>query len=254
MIKHLILIPAICLPFLFLSCKKDEKVVTPETPTVAEPSVSMNFDARVNGQSMQPDTWYLNFFADSFTVRRFNYYISNVKLKRVDGFVYSEPESYHLNKHIDHKDNFTLSNVPEGTYNAIEFLIGVDSLRNVSGAQTGDLAVSEQMFWEWNTGYIFFKLEGACKTADPNREDFAVHIGGFSGRDNAIQKCTFALLNPIVAEKGKKSQVYFQVNMEEIFKNPQNLDIETIMNGGGSILKTVASNYNDMFKVDRVQN
>ena len=32
-----------------------------------------------------------------------------------------------------------MAGVPEGNYTKVEFLIGVDSLRNTKGAQTGDL-------------------------------------------------------------------------------------------------------------------
>ncbi|MES2680474.1 MAG: MbnP family protein [Bacteroidota bacterium] len=252
--KQSLLILSLCTSFLFFSCKKDEKVEDPVVPPTSAPAVAMSFEALMNGKVLKPNVWYVNFYADSFTVRRFNYYISNVKLKRMDGFVFSEPESYHVNKHIDLKEAFTINNVPEGTYTGIEFIIGVDSARNVSGAQTGDLSVEEQMFWEWNSGYIFFKLEGDCRTGDPNKEDFAIHVGGFTGKNNALQKCTFTLADPIVAKNGKKSSVFYQVLMEEIFKNPADLDIETISNGGNAALKSVSDNYRDMFKIARVQN
>jgi hypothetical protein len=35
---------------------------------------------------------------------------------------------------------------------AIKFLLGVDSLKNVSGIQTGALDPAKGMFWTWNTG------------------------------------------------------------------------------------------------------
>ena len=38
--------------------------------------------------------------------------------------------------------NFTIKDVPYGKYKSVEFLIGVDSVRNFSGAQYGALAVS----------------------------------------------------------------------------------------------------------------
>jgi hypothetical protein len=42
-------------------------------------------------------------------------------------------------------------------YNRLSFVIGVDSARNVSGAQTGALDPANGMFWTWNTGYIMAK-------------------------------------------------------------------------------------------------
>jgi hypothetical protein len=253
---------------LFVSCKKDQKIETVPTPLppVVQPppatdtasktgSFVFDFRAFVNGKALKTDTWYVNFNNDSFTVNRFNYYISNIKLKRNDGSVFVEKESYHLIKHIDGKETFTISNVPEGIYSDIEFVIGVDSARNVSGAQTADLDVVYDMFWEWKSGYIFFKIEGDCKVAsDPNLENYGWHIGGFSAKNNCLQKCTFTLKNPLIAGKGKRSSVFYHTLLEEIFVQPQNLDIAAISANPSKMFKTVSANYADMFVIDRVQN
>lgn len=243
---------ATCIPLLW-SCKKDTITETPDEPERTG-NLTFEFKPFVNNKPLMPKTWYLNFFNDSFTVTRLNYYISNVKLKMADGTVFSEKESYHLNKHMENRETFMLGGIPEGTISGIEFIIGVDSSRNVSGAQTGALDVNEEMFWEWNTGYVFFKLEGECRTADPNRIDFSFHIGGFTGKNNCLQKCTFKLSQPIVITAGKTSSVFYHTNVEEVFKNPADLDIETVMQGGSTYLKAVSDNYSDMFTIDHVQN
>ena len=50
--------------------------------------------------------------------------------------------------------------LPEGDYTELQFLLGVDSLHNVSGAQTDDLDPAKDMFWTWNSGYVMAKMEG----------------------------------------------------------------------------------------------
>ena len=159
-----------------VSCRKDTKTETPpvteplvvtpvDTTKKSEPSLSFSFKALANDAPLVMSTnstnkGYVNAGGDHFTVTLFNYYISNIRLKKADGSEYVEPESYHLIRHGEGKTTFTVSNLPEGNYTSMEFLIGVDAPRNTSGAQTGDLDVSNNMFWDWNQGYVFFKLEG----------------------------------------------------------------------------------------------
>ena len=69
---------------------------------------------------------------------------------------------------IDESDADThepVLSVPEGEYKTLSFILGVDSLRNTMDVsqRTGVLDVSgaaTDMYWSWNSGYIFFKMEG----------------------------------------------------------------------------------------------
>jgi len=111
------------------------------------------------------------------------YYLSNFQFRKTDGSWWSHPFSYNL---ISLSDNpnyaFSLPDLPFGTYDAVRFLIGVDSARNVSGAQPFDLAPSNGMFWSWSSGYIMIKFEGSSPQAALN--SFSFHIGGFKDSDN----------------------------------------------------------------------
>jgi hypothetical protein len=64
-----------------------------------------------------------------------------------------------------------------GRYQSLELMLGVDSARNTSGAQTGALAPDSGMFWAWNTGYIHTKLEGTLSRSAAGT--FAWHMGGY---------------------------------------------------------------------------
>ena len=73
----------------------------------------------------------------------------------------------------------TLSDVPEGSYTEMSYVLGVDSTRNVSGAQAGALSTANGMFWSWSTGYIMLKAEGTSPNSGTG--SFSFHLGGFSG-------------------------------------------------------------------------
>ncbi|WP_236145216.1 MbnP family protein, partial [Nostoc sp. CMAA1605] len=64
---------------------------------------------------------------------RADLYLSNVKLVREDGSVWSEPESYHLLRlptAAAGRGSLTLKDVPYGTYTGITFSFGVDEAHN----------------------------------------------------------------------------------------------------------------------------
>mgnify|MGYP001597304695 CR=1 FL=1 len=236
------------------SCKKDTEIIVPDS--AKEPSVIFNYKALVDNAVLVPSKCYKNANNDSFTVTKLNYYISNLKFRRDDGTVYSEPNSYHIIKHVEGVTSFTVLNMPEGNYNQIEFLIGVDSVRNVSGSQTGDLSPDSLMFWDWSTGYIFFKFEGQYKnTATPIPDFYSMHIGGFKAPDNFIKKCTFNLSTHLIAEKNKQSKVFYNTSINEIFTNPIIVDFGTYASvGGGRKAHEISDNYQDMFTIDRIEN
>lgn len=120
---------------------------------------------------------------DTMTFTKIKYYISNIQLQKADDSWWVEDESYHLIE-LGLTNEIKLTKVPSGDYKAIRFTHGVDSLRNVSGAQEGALAVTNNMFWSWNNGYIMLKAEGNSPQA--NSGNFRYHLGGFSGANNVV--------------------------------------------------------------------
>jgi hypothetical protein len=70
-------------------------------------------------------------------------------------------------------------------------MVGVDSLRSTMDItkRTGvldpaNLTGTDKMYWNWNTGYIFWKLEGTSPQApvDPSgNRNFRFHIGLYGG-------------------------------------------------------------------------
>lgn len=245
-------IPALALLLLW-SCTKDT-IVVEEKPN---PQVVVDFKAVVKSAALVPNTqWYTNASLDSFTVTKFNYYISNIKLVREDGSVYTEPESYHLIKHVEGLTTFTLNDVPEGNYTRMDFLIGVDSTRNVSGAQTGALDPANQMFWEWNTGYIFYKMEGAFNTlSQPVKGDYAIHIGGFTGKYSCLQKGSVLLNSNLKPKKGSASTIRINTHVEEVFTKPVTIGFDDYYSAiGNPMFKSLSENYKDMFELAGIDN
>jgi hypothetical protein len=246
----------ICFVFLLLafwSCKK-KPTTSQETPATVTSSVDVNITNVVGTMPLALNTQtYINANQDTFTVSLFKYYISNIKLLRQDGSFFSEPNSYHLISEDDTiSSKFSIQNVPVGEYTGIEFIIGIDSTRNCSGAQTGPLDPLMDMYWDWAQGYIFAKLQGTYNTTG----GYMLHVGGFTGQWSAIVKSTPSFGgNKIQLGDAHSSKIFMKADVLEWFKTPTQIDLsayETVAIGKKS--HEIAVNYSDMFSVSAIQN
>ena len=143
-------------------------------------------------------------------------------------------------------------------YLEMEFLIGVDSTRNVSGAQEGALSVANNMFWSWNSGYIYIKMEGSSPQANGN--SFVYHIGGFKSPHSAIQHSHFDFGSSLLKIKpGASPQVHAFVDISKLFNAEHggtNLSVGTlpVMTMPGANAKALATNFHHAFKFDHIHN
>lgn len=128
------------------------------------------------------------------SVSTLRFYVSHVALHAAGRVVWSDGDRCHL---VDASDSARLIialPTPAGIgADSVSFLLGVDSLTNVSGALGGDLDPTKGMYWAWNSGYINFKLEGRS-TACPARDHrFEFHLGGYLPPDRSVQHVSVAV-------------------------------------------------------------
>ncbi|TND10041.1 MAG: hypothetical protein FD123_723 [Bacteroidetes bacterium] len=244
--------------FVFSSCKK-ENPQPGDDGTPATGSLTVSLSTNVNGQPLVLGTQtYLNEAGDSFTVSMFRYYLTNIVLYRPDGSTYVEPESYRLISESQPGSlTFSINGVPPGDYSSMRFMIGVDSTRNVSGAQTGALDPANGMFWTWSTGYIHAKFEGTSPSSPGAGHMVAFHVGGFNGPHHGIRgvSTSFGTARASVSTTSTPT-VFFDVNLAEWFKNPNTISFATEYNNTGvnPTNKMIADNYADMFTLNHIQN
>lgn len=232
-------------------------------------SIHIEFDNYAGEEDLVFNTDYINSSGETFRVTKLNYYISNIRLTTTSGTEYVVPQdsSYFLVMEDDEASQvITLNNVPAGDYNAITFMIGVDSLRSTMdiSKRTGALDPAQGhdgMYWTWNSGYIFFKMEGTSPAAPVDQENkFYYHIGGYGGYDsptlNNIRETTISM-NGGRAEvrAGRSPQVHLHADVLQLFENPTTIKIEdhpSVMFSDFST--TMSANYVNMFSFDHVHN
>jgi hypothetical protein len=244
----------------FSGCKEDE-IPDPVTPTpTPTTSLKIAFTNVVGASPLTLGTTlqYQNLNGDSFAVTTYKYYISNIRLTDNNNNTWSEPESYHLINHANPASCvLTLTGMPAATYTSVTFMIGVDSARNVSGAQTGALDPANDMFWTWNSGYIMAKFEGKSPSSTIVADNVFLHVAGFGGQYAAQRTVspTFGSSTAIVTTT-TIPQINVTCDVQEWFQNPTPIDFSSVnnINTTGAMAATLANNYVDMFTVTSITN
>jgi hypothetical protein len=233
----------------FTSCDKDGS-----TPTATTGTLDVEMENVVGTSPLALNTGnYTTEAGDHFTVTTFNYYISNIKLTKADGSAFIQPDSYYLVKESDAASHhFTIPDVPVDDYTGITFTIGVDSLHNVAGAQAGALDPSNNMFWSWNTGYIFLKMEGISPESPSKALVF--HVGGFMKPYNAIRTVSPSFNGKTVMVRADHSpEIHFHADVLKLFTGMRFADAGSTSHSAGANAVRVANNYSaGMFTVDHI--
>ncbi|CAN5756218.1 hypothetical protein BH11BAC4_BH11BAC4_22330 [soil metagenome] len=262
--KQLLSIITIC-TILFSSCKKDD---APEYNSNVKAELSVEFDNIAGSSDLQLNTGsYVNAAGETFSVSKLKYYVSNFVFTRTDGTVYTVPqnESYFL---IDESDDATHEPsmyIPEGEYNKVSFILGVDSLRSTKdiSERTGVLDpanTGSDMYWDQSKGYIFFNIEGNS-TASPSAGLFNYHIGGFGGSTiaaiNNIKIITLDLAARGIPQvkSGKKTNIHLMADILKMFTGTANVSIASTPSVMFETFSSnIANNYCAMFRHDHTEN
>ncbi len=246
------------------SCKKND------TPAGSGP-VTFHFDNRYGATDLALGTTYTTSNGESLTPTTFNYFVSNFVLIKADGTQYTVPKDkcYHLVREgVDSSAELTIQDIPAGDYTGVKFIIGVDSAKNTApvSERTGDLDVAgaaSDMYWTWNSGYIFYKLEGTSPQAPyDSMMQMAMmyyHVGGYGGMSSAtinnIRTTTLTTSTAIQVRAGKHPKAYVYADVDAVFNNPVQI---TIAADPGHMFDqfstTISANYADMFSINRVSN
>jgi hypothetical protein len=188
----------------------------------------------------------VNILGDTITIERFRYYVSNFSVKDDKGIIVKLPVDYFLIDEEDLRSKSISFMVPDISIDEVSFLLGVDSIRNVSGIQTGALDPLHGMFWTWNSGYIMAKLEGSSEKVHSAGNRFTYHVGGFRAGMNTTRM--ISLKTPA----GMKSEeIHVKADINRWFKGGSVINIaETpVCHSPGSLAVKLADNYSSMFSI-----
>jgi hypothetical protein len=224
---------------LFSGCKKDSD--TPETTGTGSVNFMVaNVAPASNSSSATLQPLVLNTTTattaanEKFTISTFEYYLSNIKFTKTDGTTYAAPDTYFLVDQATPKTmSFTVPNVPAGDYTGVSFIVGVDA------QQTGltdpikftgkfdALNPAYNMYWTWNSGHIFMKMEGTLTSTSPTKP-LTCHIGGYTAPYNAIVTAAPSFgSNKLTVRTDKVPTIALQANVAKLFDGPNAITLST---------------------------
>ena len=200
---------------------------------------------------------YRNALGQPFSVSMFKYYISNIRFKGRNGNDYVNDQYFLVNEDDGASKTITLNDVLDNAYTSISFILGVDSAHNCRGVQRGALDPLNGMFWAWNTGYIFLKLEGHSPASTSTGNIVEYHIGGYKEPNNCIRTISLSFGDNLFITRSTEKPLYtikIKANVAEVLKNPAAINfskLSSVTDFHNST--TIADNYKDMFSILKVE-
>lgn len=219
----------------------------PERQEPPERNLRLVFHHQLGKEQLETGKTVRNILGDSISIEKFKYYISNISLTNAAGKLVKLPAQYFLVDENETASKTISLSIPNIQISRIGFLLGVDSIRNVSGIQTGALDPMKGMFWTWNSGYIMAKLEGTAEALLTPGHRFTFHVGGFRMGMNTARYIELSL----PSTNSSVQEIHITADINQWFKSASEIKIaETpVCHSPGALAMKLADNYQTMFSI-----
>ena len=145
--------------------------------------VTIRFEHRIDGRPLGLNQqFHTNAFGNRFRVTRLDYLLSDIALRRPDGTWMNSEDWFALISVETKQTTAKLTAVPPGDFSAVRFHVGVNTQINSTepARWPGGHPLNPQrnnLYWNWQQGYVFLALEGRLKKADRKLDGFSYHLG-----------------------------------------------------------------------------
>ncbi len=193
---------------------------------------------------------YTTGLGEQVTINRFQFYISAIKAIDEKGDTTPLSNAHYL---IDISDSLSHTIQVKSTQKIkrLVFTLGVDSLLNISGIQTGSLDPAKGMFWTWRSGYIMAKLHGVSPQANTAGKRFSFEVGGFQDPFNAVRVASLE----IVPTKKTIQEIIIHTDLSKWFGAIDPITIAQTPNchQPSKLAMQLANNYAQSFTIASIQ-
>ena len=216
----------------------------------ASASLIIRFRVYLHGQPMELNKMYRNPYGEPFELTRFRFYagkISPVYWPSAERPI--SPSRYYLIDLSDSTSSQIEIPVQSGSFRSLEFQLGIDSLDQNRGAQTGALDPILGMFWTWNSGYLTFKMEGVSEVSDQPAHLMAYHIGGYRFPFSTVWKIKLSQDETIPLPPSGKIILEIAVELDNFFNGPPPLHIKETADctTPGELARRISENFAGSF-------
>lgn len=227
--------------------------------------ISIKFNHQVDGDKLRVDTMiYTNAAGNQYLVSEVQYFISDIKLYKIDGSEILINEIHYVDTDfMDSWEWFIDDEIPAGNYDLISFIFGIPDEKNISNSFVNP--PESFMFWPefLGGGYHYLKLNGKWLKAGQTNQTtpFNCHLGRgqvyFSYPDSIMGFIAneFRVSLPgssFQMSEGNRKQIHLTMNIDEWFKSPNIYDFDywgsyTMQNQDA--MQTLKENGYDVFTV-----
>lgn len=203
---------------IFSGCSDDDD----DTIDPSETTVTMQFNATLNGEEFTVNEEYFDFANRKSVVESLLFYVSNIKLIDLN----NEEIDFKDVALIDFgKDETTIKATAEpGNYIGIKMGIGLDEVLNASDhstfPDTHPLSTIKNMYWSWTQKYKFIVIDG--KT-DVDGDDFLDPFSFHTGLDTLYKTTQISHGFEVMQDKNKFLRIDFDV--ADLFVGRDTVDV-----------------------------
>ncbi|MCZ2248511.1 MAG: hypothetical protein LC111_07105 [Bacteroidia bacterium] len=243
-IKSLVLVSSII--FTLSSCKKD---VIDDNPAPLFTKASLNINVLANNNKVIWDSInYINASGNKYSLRTINFYISDIAMKRKDGFIHKLNKVFYIDPAKSESSQITIDSLLRGDYEQISFLVGLNPQKNID---YGLESTVDNLNMAWPTmmggGYHFIKVEGHYLDSAGLRKGFAIHLGK---NENLVN----IEINKLMLQQKSENNYSLDFEINEIFANPYlyDLNIEKTYTMSDSLsMSKIKTNMQDAFTINQ---
>ena len=189
--------------------------------------------------------------AETLSVSRFSYLISQPALQKEDGSWQELPGQYAFINASTRRTSFTLTKVPPGTYKSFRFSLGVPKKENHGdpAQYSADHPLNpnfNNLHWDWTGGYIFLALEGQFRTSQKRLNGFVYHLANDQNLSRVQLAANFRIKN--------KTALALSFDLKKLLTQPRALSFEkdgnsTHSHPGDAISSALVANLKSAFSV-----
>ncbi len=188
---------------------------------------------------------------ETFSISRLSYLLSEFSIQNDDGTWIDIPNQFAYLDLAKRRTSFTLSSLPQGSYQRLRFSLGLPQLTN--HANPAELPADHplnpnvnQLHWDWQTGYIFLALEGRYRTAKKELQGYVYHLANDANLTKIQQEARFQI------KENTEIQLAFEV--QNLFQKQRTVSFQTYGHSSHShpddpIAKTLAQNIANSFSL-----
>lgn len=213
-------------------------------------AVSLHFTHMVGNQPYSTATTYTDADGRQYKLTTARFYLSEAGLHTAAGHEHLEEYT----QVVAGTEHYEMGSVPAGSYEELEFSIGVDSAANHSDPTTyasgHALAATSSTFdhWSWNSGYIFLKVEGLADTSATMTGTIDGPIMLHIGTDALLK--TVSLSKALDLASGQDKMIHITIDWAKVFNGVDLTDAVTHTMDNMMLATTVANNFVTAFTIE----